>query len=149
MLHSLFLEDRAGHSLQPKQREEPNSVERFSDDICSETFTQGNRVWLERAAENITLELRCQHVTTGGLEIEKGQSLPSLVCVEPTHISIQGVLPARVLSLVSTATRQPSQLSAQPGCFKSRASDSCFSYVTLANFSDTPLTSGVSLAKTG
>ena len=91
-----------------------------------------------KAVENVTIEPRCRQIVTGRLEGEKGQSLPSLVCVEPAHIPLQGVLPARVLTRVGQDTRRPSQLSTQPDRFKAPVSDSR-AYVMLANFSDTPL----------
>jgi hypothetical protein len=36
---------------------------------------------------------RCRQVESGSFVAEKEQSLPSLACVEPAHIPIQGVPP--------------------------------------------------------
>ena len=60
------------------------------------------------------------------------------MCVEPAHIPLKGILPARVITRVGLWTLKPSQLSTQTGRFKAQASDSR-AYVMLANFSDTPL----------
>jgi len=43
----------------------------------------------------------------------KEQSLPPLVCVEPTHIPLAGILPARVLSRVESSTQEPSRVTSQ------------------------------------
>jgi len=69
------------------------------------------------------------------LELQKGQSLPSLLCVEPALIPIQGVLPARVLTRVETITLQPSKLTSQPGCVVTGAAVNrvCVVVVTFSN----------------
>jgi hypothetical protein len=57
------------------------------------------------------------------------------VCVEPAHIPIRGIFPARVLSRVGTETQE--QLS-QTGRPKAEIAED-HTCVLLANFSDTPL----------
>ena len=41
---------------------------------------------------------RCRQVVIAKLELEKKEQPPSLVCVEPALIPIEGVLPARALT---------------------------------------------------
>jgi len=60
--------------------EKPLDVPRF------ETTTDCSMSWLVRA----TVAQQCRQIDTGGLEIDKGESLPSLVCVEPAFVSIEG-----------------------------------------------------------
>ena len=93
--HSLFSEGKAGRSPQPSGQEEVHIYEQPSDVPRFETTTEG-RSWLVRTTENINVAPRSRQVATGRLDLEKGLSLPSLVCVEPALIPIQGVLTARV-----------------------------------------------------
>jgi len=79
-----------------------------------------------RATENITLAPRYRQVVTAKIELKKERSLPSLVCVEPATIPLEGILPACVLSRVGTSVHE----TLQPG----RA------LVILANFSHETLT---------
>ena len=110
----------------------------FSEHLHSESYAQEKGVWLIRATENLTLTTRCRRVATGSLEIEKGRSLPSLVCVEPAKKSIQAVLPARVLTRVTDGTRQISLQPSQFEHFKSKVSKPR-ALVVLAHFRDTSL----------
>jgi len=55
------------------------------------------------------------------LELDKGQSIPSLACVEPALITIQGGFPARVLTRFETVAPQPSNVTSQPGYVKTGA----------------------------
>jgi hypothetical protein len=62
-----------------------------------------------RETENITLAPRCRQVVTAKVELEKGRSLLSLVCVESAIIPLEGILPARVLLQVGTGAHETSQ----------------------------------------
>ena len=73
----------------------------------------------------------------GRLESEKEQSLPPLVCVEPAHIPIEGILPARALSRVESKAHEPSQLISQSSYSETGAPSRC-AYVMLVNFSNEP-----------
>ena len=92
-----------------------------------------------RTTENNTIAPRFRQIATGRLVLGKGQSAPSLVFVEPTLITIQEVLPARVLTRVRTVTPQPSQVASQLGVAESGASVHR-AHVMLANSSKEPLT---------
>jgi len=92
-----------------------------------------------RTTEEITVAPRSRQIATRRLEIEKGESLPSLVCVELALIPIQGFLPARVVTRVETVTPPSSKVTSQTGCVEigqtvNRA------HVVVANFSEEPLT---------
>ena len=58
------------------------------------------RSWLVKAKDIITMAPRSQQVVIGKLELEQEQELPPLVCIDPAHIPIEGVLPARALTRV-------------------------------------------------
>jgi len=85
-----------------------------------------------RSVENVTIKLRCRQVVSGRLEGKKGQSFPSLVCVEPAHIPIHGVLPVRVITRVGLNETQPEHL-------KTPVPNSR-THVMLANCGDSPIT---------
>jgi hypothetical protein len=100
-----------GRKPQVTRPVEPHLDKQSLDNPCSTQTTQWSRSWLVRATENITLVPRCRQVVTAKIELEKGRSLPSLVCVEPAIIPQEGILPARVLSQVETSvTRHHSQV---------------------------------------
>jgi len=71
--------------------------------------------------------------------LEKGEEIPSLVCIEPATIPIQGVLSAPALTRVGTRERDPAQLTSPPEQANLDASASNV-YVMLANFSQEELT---------
>ena len=75
----------------------------------------------------------------GRPEIEKGVSLPSLVCVEHALIPIQGGFPARDLTRVEKFIPQPSKVTSQPGCVETGATVNR-SHLMTENGSDEPLT---------
>jgi len=99
-------------SPQPMRREESRLDEQPSNNPRSEVTTRCSKSWLVRATENTTVAPRCRKADTRRMDIEKGQILPSLVCVEPALIPIQ-VLLARVLSRVGTITSEASRLTSQ------------------------------------
>jgi len=58
------------------------------------------RTWPVKAKDNVTMTPRRQQVVTGELELDQEQEPPPLVCIEPEHIPIEGVLPAHALTRV-------------------------------------------------
>ena len=102
----------------------------------SETTTSQTRSWLIKAIENTIIEPRCRQVVIGKLDTEKGESLPSLICMEPAMVPIQGVHPARVLTRVQT--RSSLQLTSLQGHMVSEAPRNC-AYVMITNFSNEAL----------
>ena len=95
-------------------------------------------MWFFRARQDIILAPRCRQVVTARLESEMEQKLPSLVCIEPAQIPIEGIFPARALSWVGHSVRQSRELTSQQDREVVRSADSA--YVMLANFSNEPLT---------
>ena len=91
-----------------------------------------------KAKENIVVAPRCRQIVLGRLESEKEQSLARLVCVEPTQIPINGILPARVLSRIESSTHEPSRVTSQHSGTETGVRNRC-AYIMLANFSNEPL----------
>ena len=48
--------------------------------------------WLIKAIENTIIEPRCRQVVIGKSDIEKGESLSPLICMEHAIVPIQGFL---------------------------------------------------------
>ena len=135
---TVFPERKTGRSSLNKKHDELELVEKGPEDLHPESNTQEQSLWLVRAVENITVAPRCWQVATAKLEIEKGRSIPSLVCIESCHIHIHGILPARMITCVGIAMRQPSPPSPQHGG-RTIVTPDCRAYVMVANFSDEPL----------
>ena len=72
------------------------------------------------------------------LESEKEQKFPSLVCIEPVLIPVEGIFPASALSWVGQSARQSRELTSQQDREVVGSADSA--YVMLAHFSKEPLT---------
>ena len=121
---TVFTQVKARHRPRPKQPMESSSKE--------ETVPGLEEVWLVRSVENVTLEPRCRQIVTGRLEGKKGQSFPSWVCVEPAHILIHGVLPARVITRVGINQTQPEHSKTPIPISRT--------HVMLANFGDPTIT---------
>jgi hypothetical protein len=98
-----------------------------------------NKTWLVRATQNIVIAPRCRKLLSGKLESEKGQALPSLVCVEPNRIPIEGLLAARALSRVSLQVNAPARVTSAKGNSVTR-SRSGRTMLMVANLSDEELT---------
>jgi len=75
-----------------------------------ETKASQNSSWLVRARQDIMLAPRCRQVVMARLESEKEQKLPSLVCIEPVQIPVEGIFPARALSRLGQSARQSREL---------------------------------------
>ena len=129
--------DSTGKHPQPRQHEGSDPNKRPSDDTCSKSCSREQ----DMARKNYRKHHGGTAVPTGGYRTighRKGRDKPK-IGVQPTHIPIQGVLPARVLPRVGTNVRQSDPLlpkSARSGS-GIRKNHTC---VMLANFSDTPLT---------
>jgi len=87
--------------------------------------------------EDTKIEPRCRQIVLGKLDAAKGESLPSVVCVEPAMVPIYGVHPARVLTRVQARPRR--QLTSSQGRIVSEAARNC-ACVMITNFSDEALT---------
>jgi len=99
--------------------------------------TSQTRTCLIKAIESTVIEPRCRQVVIGKLDTEKGESLPSLICMEPAMVPIHGVHPARVLTRVQT--RSSLQLTSLQGHIFSEAPRNC-AYEMFTNFSNEALT---------
>jgi len=120
-------------------KEEPKvSTPRLESHALNET-TRYSKSWLVKTAQDVTIAPRCRHVVTAKLDLEKGKEFPSLVCIEPATIPIQGVFSARALTRVGTKERDSTQLTSPPKQANTDASASNV-YVMLANFSQEELT---------
>ena len=118
----VFTEDTAGRSPQPMRREEPRLEEQPSANLRPAATTQGCRSWLVRATENIMLAPRCRQVAIERFRLRQRTAPPSPVCLEPALVHIQGILPARVLSLVKASTQETSSMTSQQGRVEKEAS---------------------------
>jgi len=78
-------------------------------------------------------------VVTGKLDLEQEQELSPLVCIEPAHIPIEGVLPASPLKRVQCSPRKTARMTSRAD-LKAVRSRNTSAYVMLANFSDQTLT---------
>ena len=68
---TVFPEGKVGRSPQLKQREEPSSDGRSSEDARSETFAQRHRIWHTRATGNVTEAPRRRRFATSRQEMER------------------------------------------------------------------------------
>jgi hypothetical protein len=94
---TIFTEGKEGHSPEPSKQEARQAKEPLAARPHCETVTQG-KTWLVKAKENVTLAPRCRQVVMGKVEFEKGQEPPSLICIGPVQIHIEGIFPARTLA---------------------------------------------------
>ena len=119
--------------------EEPKVSRPRLDSHALDETTRYSKSWLVKTAQDVTIAPRCRHVVTAKLDLEKWKEIPSLVCVEPATIPIQGTLSARALTRVGTGERDSTQLTSPPKQANTDASASNV-YVMLANFSQEELT---------
>ena len=134
---TIFTERKAGRSSKLSQ-EARQAPEQIPAGLNPEVTRQQGNSWLVRSRENIVVAPRFRQIVVGRLESEKEQSLPSIVCVQPAQIPIEGILPARALSRVESNAHEPSRVIAQSSHFETGAPNRC-AYVMLANFSNEPL----------
>ena len=129
---TVFMQDKARHSPRSKQPKESSLTNNSKGSTQEDTAPSLDQVWLVRSAENVTIEPRCRQIVIAKLEGKKGQSFPTLVCVEPAHIPMHGILPARVITRVGLSITQPEHNKAPIP--NSRT------HVMLVNFGDSPIT---------
>jgi hypothetical protein len=134
-----FMEGKEGHSPQPTRWEARRMDKQVPADPHHERTSNPVTAWLVKARENITMAPRSQQVVIGKLEVEQEQDPPPLVCVEPTHIPTEGILPARALTRVECSPSNTSRITSQAEHMAAR-SPNTRAYVMLANFSDQTLT---------
>ena len=135
---TVFMEGKEGHSPQPTREEAWCMDKQVPADSPLERTSNPVRAWLVKDKYNIAMAPRSQQVVIGILELEQQQDPPPLACIDPAHVPIEGVLPARAL----TSRVQPNKTSlttsrADQKAVKSRNTSG---YVMLANFSDQTLT---------
>jgi hypothetical protein len=136
---TIFLEGKEGHSPQPIRREVQGTDKQVPAENPRERISSSARTWLVRARENITMAPRSQHVVIGKIESEKTKELHPLVCVEPAHIAIEGILPARVLTRVGCGTGEKPPMTSQTDQMVTKLPDTS-AYVMLTNFSEQTMT---------
>jgi hypothetical protein len=113
--------------------------EKFPVSPRPESEMRGSMSWLVQTTENVKIVPRCRQIVQGRLEAGKEQNLPTLVCVGPAQIPMQGIFSARVLAPFQPRATQPSNVTSQDGHGTARARNSC-AYVMVAYFSDEELT---------
>jgi len=82
---------------------------------------------------------RSQQVVIGKLKLEQEQKPPPLVCIEPAHIPIKGVLPAHTLTRVECRPNKTSHMTSRADQ-KAARSPNTSACVMLVNFRDQTLT---------
>jgi hypothetical protein len=108
----IFVHAKEGRRPQPKERATRQMDEQFQASPRRETAEPQNETWFHKTRE-IILPPRCNKIVAGKLEIEKDQTPPSLVCVEPTQIPVEGIFPARAFTGVGTSVHTTFQGSSQ------------------------------------
>jgi len=137
---TVFPSDTA-EKVKPLQtsKEEPKASRPRLDSHASNETTRHSRSWLVKTAQEVTIAPRCRYVVTAKLDLGKGKEIPSLVCVEPAVIPIQGILSARALTKVGTRECDSTQLTSPPEQANVDVSANNV-YLMLANFSQEELT---------
>jgi len=110
---TVFTQGKEGHSPQPTEVETWQVDAQLSAISKRETKASQNILGLVRARQDIILAPCCRQVVTARLESEKEQKLPSLVCIEPVQIPVEGIFPARSLSWVGQSARHSQELTSQ------------------------------------
>jgi transposase InsO family protein len=94
-------------SMQSKRRDRkctrecnPSEEQVPADKVSLVTF-ENSEAWLVKCAETVTITARTRQLVRGKLVGNKHERRPSLVCVEPAQIPIQGVWAARGLAFVT------------------------------------------------
>jgi hypothetical protein len=135
---TVFMEGKEGHRPQPTREEARCMDKQVPADSPRERTSNPVRAWLVKAKDNITMAPRSQQVVIGKLDLEQGQELPPLVCIELTHIPIEGVLLARALTRVECGPSKTARMTSRADQ-KAVRSRNTSAYVMLANFSDQTL----------
>ena len=132
------MEGKEGHSLQPTRQEARCMDKQVPAGSHRERTSNPVTAWLVKAKDNITMAPRSQ-VVISNLELAQKQGPPPLVCIEPAHIPVEGVLPARALTRVECSPNKTSLMTSRAD-HKADRSPNTSTYVMLANFSDQTLT---------
>ena len=103
---TVFPEGKAGRNPQPTKEEARRMYEQLSASPCSEATLLQENVWFVKAVQNVAVPPRCQQIIVG-LDFEEKQNPPTLVCIEPAQILIEGILPARGISRDKTKEDDP------------------------------------------
>ena len=103
---AVFTMGKEGHSLQPSPKRVRRKDEQFPATRPQERSPMQARTWLLRAKENITLAPRCRKVVIAKLEFEKEKEPPTLVCIEPAKIPVEGIFSARALTRVGPSIHE-------------------------------------------
>jgi hypothetical protein len=133
------MEGKEGHSPQPTRQQARCMDKQVLADSPRERTSNRGRAWLVKAKDNITMAPKSQQVVIGKLELQQEQEPPPLVCIDPAHIPIKGVLPARALTRVECSSSKTTLMTSRAD-HKAVRSPNTSAYVTLANFSDQTLT---------
>ena len=133
-----FSEVEAGRSPQPKKCEAGRMDEQLRARPHAELTTLPDKSWLVRATQNVTVPPRCRQIIIGALETERDQDLPPLVCVEPAHFPIEGVVPGRGLSRIEARVNERPRMMSRDIRDISKARNIC-ALVMVVNFSEEEL----------
>jgi hypothetical protein len=136
---AVFTEGKEGHSPQPSPRKARRKDEQFPAGPAHEGGSVRDRMWLVRAKENITIAPRCQQVVLAKLDYKKERETPSLVCIEPAQVPIEGVFPARALTRVGSNDLESPHATQRADRVETRHSNGRV-HVLLANFTKETLT---------
>ena len=106
---TIFSVGKADRNPQLRQQESRRRDMQVTASLSPEITMPESKSWLVRATENVTVAPRCGQIVLGRLESERVQNFPTLVCVEPAQIPIEGVLSARGLSRVESKAIEVSE----------------------------------------
>jgi len=110
--HTVFLPDKRNTALNPRKGWRGKRTSSSQPFAAVRQLHSKNRIWFVKGKENITLPPRCSQVVAGKLETEE-QTLPPLVCAEPTQIPVVGIFPARALTRFGTSAHPNFQVTSQ------------------------------------
>ena len=136
---TVFTKGKEGHSPQPSPKRVRRKDEQFPATPPQERSPMQARTWIVIAKENITLAPRCRQVVIAKLEFEKEKEPPTLVCIEPAQIPVEGIFPARALTRVGSSIHESPQSAPRADDAETGYADS-HAYVLLTNFSKEILT---------
>ena len=136
---TIFSGGKADRSRQLRQQEARRRDGQVTASLHPEITMPESKSWLVRATENVTVAPRCRQIVLGRLESERVQKFPTLVCVEPAQIPIEGILSARGLSRVEPKANEAFRVTSEHDRIAASTRNSC-AYVMVANFSNEELT---------
>ena len=135
----MFPKGEAGRSPQLKKKKVWHIDEQLSASPRTDIARPQDKCWLVRAKESITIQPRCRQIIVGRLESDRKSNLPSLVCVEPAQIPIEGILPVRGLTRAEPRSNGCSQVMSRDDCDTVRTPDNR-ALVMVASFSKEEVT---------